>query len=186
MVLRRGRWLVVAGVVWFGGSAFGRPLDLPATGRFVVFDEAVPDVVSRFCQAVRLRCVIDPGISDRVRGHFTAPDPRSFLDRLSREYHLDWYFDGDALYVTPVTATVSRQYPLDDVSFDRFRQRLMANGIADDRYPVRADRDGWMVEAFGPPRFLELVDQTLAGMKSAGPGAVTIYRGEAVQKVTTP
>jgi type II secretory pathway component GspD/PulD (secretin) len=181
-----GRGAVVLAVCACSAAVRAAPLALPAQGRFVVFDEAVPDVLSRFCQAVQIRCVVDPTISDTVRGHFTAADPRAFLGKLAGEYHLDWYFDGTALYVSPAAATVSRQFSLDDVSFDRLKQQLVSGGIWDDRFPVRADQDGRIVSAFGPPRFLDLVGQTIAALKPSDSSTVTIYRGSNVQKMAHP
>lgn len=178
--------VAVAGAAVAVAVAVAAPIPLPSQGRFVVFDEPVSEVLSRFCQATTLRCVIDPTIAATIRGHFGASTPREFLDRITEEYHIDAYDDGAALYLTPSSASAARSFSLDGVSYAELARQLRVAGIWEDRFPVRTAVSGRVVNVFGPPHLLELVGQTITEMKSPTQSTVTIIRGSSVENVTEP
>ncbi|GLQ59881.1 hypothetical protein [Gluconobacter japonicus] len=160
------------------------PLYLPETGQFTMLQGSVIQALDQFGADIDLHVSSDPSLTQPVRKGLTASTPRGFLNRICTDYHLDWYFDGQTLFVTPASETVSEDVALDGVPFPTLTESLKARQISDARFPVRRTPDGQHITVFGPPRFRALVNQTIAALGEVQSDGVTIYRGSTMQKIS--
>lgn len=192
MTLRKGwknpsflsGFLALIAVITVETTARAEVMPLPDQGRYTVLHQTLSEAITQFCGDVDLRVIIDPSVEGNVRSGFTAATPRAFLDALTAEYHLDWYYDGNTLYITPASAASSHTFSLDGVPYARLRRAIDAKKMLEPHYSVHEDSNGDAVTAFGPPRMLERIDQTIQLLKTrAAHQTVTIFRGGAVQQV---
>ncbi|MBS1066572.1 hypothetical protein [Gluconobacter kondonii] len=167
-------------------SVRAEPLPLPDQGRYTVIHQTLPDVLTQFCEDVNLRVVVDPSIQGNVRSGFTAETPLAFLNALSTEYRLDWYYDGNTLHVTPSSATTTQSFPLGGVSYAALMRAVDAKKMLEPHYSVHTDDRGRSVSVFGPPDLRDRISQTIQSLSGPGAGhrTVRIFRGSAVQDVS--
>ncbi|MEN3167121.1 hypothetical protein [Gluconobacter sp. OJB] len=167
-------------------SVRAEPLPLPDQGRYTVIHQTLLDVLTQFCEDVNLRVVVDPSIQGNVRSGFTAETPLAFLNALSAEYRLDWYYDGNILHVTPSSATTTQSFPLGGVSYAALMRVIDAKKMLEPHYAIHTDDHGRSVSIFGPPDLRDRVSQTIQSLSGPGAGhrTVKIFRGSAVQEVS--
>lgn len=157
---------------------------------YTVIDQDLRDVLRQFGANTGLRVNVSDAVQSRVRGRAIALPPVEFLDRLAKEFGFDWYYDGYTLSVTANSESVTKMVPLGGAGFDALQASLASLGIADDRFTLRPAQTD-MVLAAGPPRYVDLVEQTAQTLaKPAAPppsttSNVVIYRGSATQQVQT-
>jgi type III secretion protein C len=90
--------------------------------------------------------------------------PRAFLDRLAAMFNFEWYYDGQVLYVSSVKEAQTRLLVLAPIGFEQFKTVLGVLKVADDRFAVVPAPGNGLVLVSGPPRFVALTEQTLAGL----------------------
>ena len=148
---------------------------------YTVLDEDLRDVLRQFGANTGLRVAVSDVVQGRVRGRREAVPPKEFLDQLAKEFGFDWYYDGYTLYLTAIGESVTKMIPLGGTSFASLTSSLKALGIADDRFTLRPVPQADTAMVAGPPRYVELVEQTartLAKPPAAPPAeTVTVYRG---------
>lgn len=146
-------------------AADAAPLPLPeAPYAYTVIDQDLTVTLQEFGSNMNLKLNLSPEVRGRVQGPLPELGARGFLDRLLSVYNLEAYFDGSVLHVTSAKEAQSRLLVLGPVPFERFKATLDAFGITDDRYTVRRAPGADVALASGPPRFVALVEQTLAGL----------------------
>ncbi|WP_106407805.1 nodulation protein NolW [Sinorhizobium alkalisoli] len=146
-------------------TAVGAPLSLPSTPyRYTVLDQDVAAALQQFGNNLNIRVSISAEVRGRIRGRMPDLPPREFLDRLSKLYDLQWYYDGLVLYVSAAKEAQSKMFVLTPIRFDAFKAALDELGISDDRYVVKSAAGSDLVLVSGPPRFLALVEQTFNGL----------------------
>lgn len=156
---------------------------------YTVIDQDLRDVLRQFGANTGLRVTVSDAVQGRVRGRGISLPPVDFLDRLAREFGFDWYYDGHTLSVTANSESVTKMVPLGGASLDALQSSLASLGIADDHFTLRLAQTD-MVLVAGPPRYVDLVEQTAQTLaKPASPPSttsnVTIFRGSATQQVQT-
>ena len=172
------RTRLVAGfaALMIGSSAGAAPLprgEKPVT--YAVVDQDLRDVITEVAQQSGLRVSVSEAVHGRVRGRLPPAPLSDFLDHLAATYGLDWYYDGSALFVTTAAEATSKLLSLGLLSLPQLDANLDALGVADARWPLRGSADGRLVVVNGPPRYVQLVEQTLT--------ALSQQRGQSVDKV---
>ncbi len=189
-----------------GAPSAGRAAELPLSDQpytYTVLDQDVRDTLRQFGANNGLRVNLSDAVQGRVRGRLGTLTPRAFLDRLAADFGFDWFYDGFALYVTPVGESANRLMPTNGLSPAEVEEALRAFGIADARFPVRPLPGQNLMMVAGPPRYVEMVQQAVAALvpkdeakppasqptpAATGPGArsVRVYRGRDEQQVSVP
>ena len=147
--------------------------DQPVT--YTVVDQDLRDVITEVAQQSGLRATVSDAVHGRVRGRLPPAPLEDFLNHLAATYGLDWYYDGSALFVTTAAEATSKLLSLGLVSLPQLQANLDALGVTDVRWPLRGSSDGRLVVVNGPPRYVQLVEQTLT--------ALSQQRGQSVDKV---
>ncbi|MGG7539608.1 nodulation protein NolW [Rhizobium sp. 12,4] len=146
-------------------TAVGAPLSLPSTPyRYTVLDQDLAAALQQFGNNLNIRVSISAEVRGRIRGRMPDLPPREFLDRLSKLYDLQWYYDGLVLYVSAAKEAHSKMFVLTPIRFDAFKAALDELGILDDRFVVKSAAGSDLVLVSGPPRFLALVEETFNGL----------------------
>jgi len=146
-------------------ATLGAPLSLPSTPySYTVLDQDLSAALQEFGSNLNVKVNVSTEVKGRIRGRMPDLPPREFLDRLTKLYNLQWYYDGLVLYVTAAKEAQSRLLVLAPISFDAFKSALNALNISDDRFVVKPAPGNGLVLASGPPRFIALAEQTLNGL----------------------
>lgn len=147
------------------GTTLGVPLSLPSTPyTYTVLDQDLSAALQEFGSNLNIRVNISAEVKGRIRGRMPDLPPREFLDRLTKLYDLQWYYDGLVLYVSAAKEAQTRMLVLTSIRFDAFKAALDELDISDDRYVVRPAPGNGLVLVSGPPRFIALVEQTFNGL----------------------
>ncbi|NGO54262.1 secretin N-terminal domain-containing protein [Allomesorhizobium camelthorni] len=146
-------------------ATLGVPLSLPSTPyTYTVLDQDLSAALQEFGSNLNIRVNISAEVKGRIRGRMPDLPPREFLDRLTKLYDLQWYYDGLVLYVSAAKEAQTRMLVLTSIRFDAFKAALDELNISDDRYVVRPAPGNGLVLVSGPPRFIALVEQTFNGL----------------------
>lgn len=158
----------------------GRPADpaLPIAGAdqpvaawelrsfdYAVIDQELRDLLSEFGRHVGLAVTVSDQVRGRVRGRLPPLPPRLFLERLAAVHGFDWYVDGTTLHVSAAAEARSLLLDLNQVAPAALEAALRQLGVLDARWPLRAANGGTnLALVSGPPRYVALVEQTLAAL----------------------
>lgn len=161
-------------------SAFAASLpasEAPVT--YSVVDQDLRDVLTEVVRQSGQRLNLSDAVHGRVRGRLAPAPLGPFLDRLARTYGLDWYFDGTTIWISAASETTNKMLPLQSVDPTQLEHTLDTLGISDQRWPLRISPDAKVTIVDGPPRYLQLVEQTIEEL-GRGSGAVvhvSVFRG---------
>lgn len=146
--------------------AQAQELDWPEVPyRYMAQGESLRDVLIHFGANYDSSVIVSDQVNDQVSGQFDLKTPGAFLQLLSSLYSLTWYYDGSVLYVFKSTEMQSRLVRLEQVGAAQLKQALQASGIWEPRFGWRVDASGRLVYVSGPPRYLDLLEQTALALE---------------------
>ncbi|MCJ2013124.1 nodulation protein NolW [Methylobacterium sp. J-076] len=157
---------VVLGSMAVGGlGCAAAPLRLPNTVyRYTVIDQDLAAALQEFGANLNLKVSISPEVKGQIQGRMPEGSPQAFLDRLAGTYNLEWYYDGSLLSITSARETRTQLLVLGQVRYEALTGALDSLRISDPRFPVRPTPGKGVAMVSGPPRYVALVEQTLAGL----------------------
>jgi len=182
-LLRPLLWLCLAVMLW-QRPAMAQELDwVPMPYSYVAEGESLRDVLVNFGANYEVSVVVSDKVNDSVNGQFEHDEPLAFLQQLSSLYNLVWYYDGNVLYVFKNSEVQSRLINLEQTGAAELKQALQRAGIWEPRFGWRPDADNRLVYVSGPPRYLELIEQTAVALEQqsqlrsekTGPLAIEIF-----------
>lgn len=147
-------------------TAQAQELDWPEVPyRYMAQGESLRDVLIHFGANYDSSVIVSDQVNDQVSGQFDLKTPSAFLQLLSSLYSLTWYYDGSVLYVFKSTEMQSRLVRLEQVGAAQLKQALQASGIWEPRFGWRVDASGRLIYVSGPPRYLDLLEQTALALE---------------------
>ncbi|PJC94248.1 EscC/YscC/HrcC family type III secretion system outer membrane ring protein [Aeromonas lusitana] len=164
--------------------AVAQELDwLPMPYSYVAEGESLRDVLVNFGANYEVSVVVSDKVNDQVNGQFEHDEPQAFLQQLASLYNLVWYYDGSVLYVFKNGEVQSRLINLERTGAAELKQALQRAGIWEPRFGWRPDADNRLVYVSGPPRYLELIEQTAVALEQqsqlrsekTGPLAIEVF-----------
>lgn len=144
---------------------------------YVVLDQDVRDVLGAFGSNLDVPVKVSDKVSGRVRGRLPELSPQKLLDHLAASFGLQWYYDGQVLYVTTVEEAVSEMLPLGPIRFEELQASLASLKLDDPRFPPRPLASANVALVSGPPRYVALVKETMQALQQAYQFQTTIVRG---------
>lgn len=176
-------WFCLAVAIWSRPVA-AQELDwVPMPYSYVAEGESLRDVLVNFGANYEVSVVVSDKVNDQVNGQFEHDEPLAFLQQLASLYNLVWYYDGNVLYVFKNSEVQSRLINLEQTGAAELKQALQRAGIWEPRFGWRPDADNRLVYVSGPPRYLELIEQTAVALEQqtqlrsekTGPLAIEIF-----------
>ena len=168
---------------------------------YTVLDQDLRDTLQQFGANNKLRVVLSDAVKGRIRGRLGTLSPKAFLERLAKDFGLEWFYDGFALYVTAISEDVNRLVSAHGITPAMLDQRLRTLGIADTDFKMRLLPSQDLLAVTGPPRFVEIVQQAISPfpedqpkpasqatpLPASGPTRIIkIYRGREEEQVSVP
>lgn len=122
----------------------------------------VREVLETFGVAEGIPVILSESITGTFSGNFKEVPAADFLDRMATVHNLSWYYDGAAIYVTGASEMLSTLIDLKYMKADEVRAMLVELGVEDGRFPIKTASDGELIMVSGPPRYVQLVTETIA------------------------
>ncbi len=162
---------VLAGLATIAPEATAAQLRLgPEPYPYTVVNQDTATILREFGANLQLKVEVSPEVKGRFTAQIGTLPPLEFLDRVTRLANLDWYFDGSVLHVTTVREARTAFLVLDPVPFERFVDSLKTFGVYDERFSLRRDGNANVALVSGPPRYVTLLEQTLAALVAGDRG----------------
>ncbi len=127
--------------------------------------ESLRNILVSFGANYDASVIVSDKVTDVVSGRFEQSNPLLLLQQLSSLYNLIWYYDGTVLYVFKSTEMQSRLLKLNRVNEKELVNALRQSGIWEPRFGWKPERGGKIIYISGPPRYLELIEQTVAALE---------------------
>ncbi|WP_100915363.1 type III secretion system outer membrane ring subunit SctC [Pseudoalteromonas spongiae] len=101
-------------------------------------------------------------IDEKFNGHLRYASSLKALDYLASAYDLIWYFDGATLHINRSSERQSQMIRLELLSTTQLKQTMQDLKLWDPRFEWRTIQHTNMIMVSGPPRYIELINETVA------------------------
>ena len=132
------------------------------TYSLVARDMPLRQALDSFGVAQGMSVVMSKQVAGNLSGDFKDLAPQEFLDRISTTHNLIWYYDGTALYVYGAGEITSSLMELQYMRDGNVIRLLHELGLEDRRFPIRSTSNGELILVSGPPRYVQLIAETIA------------------------
>ena len=153
--------LLLIGLIGCTNLFAGIPWKTPAYS-LVAREMSLRDALDTFGVAQGMSVVMSKGVNGVLSGDFKDLKPADFLDRISTTHNLIWYYDGTALYVYGAGEITSSLMDLQYMKDGNVIMMLRELGLEDRRFPIRSASNGELILVSGPPRYVQLIAETIA------------------------
>ncbi|WP_444917390.1 type III secretion system outer membrane ring subunit SctC [Microbulbifer sp. JMSA003] len=128
-------------------------------------EQPLVDVLTSIATHSRLGVEVNEEIDSNFSGYLMKRDSEEALNFLAGAFDLVWYFDGATIYVDPISSMDSKLFLLETINSELLKQTMKDLSIWDDRFEWRSLGVSGIAMISGPPRYLDLVDQTVEMLK---------------------
>jgi len=138
----------------------------------------LPEVLRAFCAQQGVSPKISEKIQGTLSGSFSFDEPRQFLDVLTRNGGLIWYYDGQSVHFYRSEEQESAVLRLRNLTAVELRNALIGLELWDGRWSWRSDATQSLLYVNGPPHYVSLVKDALERMDSmyAEDGTMGVFR----------
>lgn len=159
---------------------------LPGGGEsgLVVVRQDVRELIEQVASFYGFDAVLTRQVRGDIENTRLPSDLDMFIDRLSDDRDLVFYFQGRELNVSAQSENVSRVIGLGPSDPNELRAAIEAAGVDADRFPLQFIEASNSVLVAGPPSFVGLVEviaESLVRTERTGP-AVTVIRGNQIER----
>ena len=126
---------------------------------------AVVDLLNDFSRAQGVPLLVSEDVTGLVSVQYPEMSPLEYLDRLTLDNGLIWYYDGAAIHVYTSDELQTVVMPLGDVDTTELVAALKRLGVYSERFPITAEPDYGLLYVVGPTRYIEVIRQISAGAR---------------------
>ena len=159
--MKRKNILLLIGLLVCSNLLAGISWKTPAYS-LVARDMPLRQALDTFGAAQGMSVVMSAQVRGNLSGDFKDIAPQDFLDRISTTHNFIWYYDGTALYVYGAGEITSSLMELQYMREDNVVRLLRELGLEDSRFPIRSASNGELILVSGPPRYVQLIAETIA------------------------
>lgn len=159
----------------------GYPTSWDQPYHFVADDMKLEDALNLFGRNHHIGVVIDDDIAGQMmRGTTGTVTSFEYLENLSADFGLNWYFDGSILRIYPIGDTETRIIPLKTRYADEVLETLVELGVYQPRFPHMAGEHAQALRVTGPREYLDVVTRTVEAIELSRQVDVRVRRGGVV------
>lgn len=133
---------------------------------FTAKNDPISLLLDNFCAAQGVTAVISPQITGKVSGEFMFSTPSIFLDVITRNNGLTWYFDGNNAYFYTLAENDSAVIQLRWLTPARLKATLIDMGLYDSRFLWHGLPEERIIYLTGPPRYIQLIRNLVIKLES--------------------
>jgi type III secretion protein C len=150
---------------------------------FVVVDQSVRDTLLEFGRNNNIPMRLTDGVRGRVKGGLAGLTPKEFLDRVTKDHGLVWYYDGALMHISAASEVSTQVFLPLPASPARAMEKLEATNLLDEKFSVRPAADGLSLTVTGPPAYRAAVIQATTTTTAViqKPVSVRVFRGGRVE-----
>lgn len=123
---------------------------------------SVRQALETFGVAQGIPVIMSDAVDGTFSGMFKDEPSETFLDRVATVHNLVWYYDGASIFVNASSEVTSMLQDLRYMKAEDVVKMLRELGIEDCRFPIKTAQDGELIMVSGPPRYVQLVGETIA------------------------
>ena len=154
-----GPALCAANDTWREGTYFKRQVEGESA--------QISKLLNDFGKAQRVPVIIDQTVDPALAVHVQYPEmkPEEYLDAITQDNGLFWYYSSGVIHVLANTALQSELLPISAVDLDRLIQTLRRLRVYSERLPITADPEYGLVYVIGPNSYIEQVQKIAQGIE---------------------
>jgi general secretion pathway protein D len=136
----------------------------------VAVDQSLVDLLREFANDQGLNLIVSAEVTKsdvRISGSFPAQAPETFLNKVTHDNGLIWYYDGTSIYVYRNDELKSRFFSLANVEPDAVAATLEKIGVPLGRFTVRYLPRERLLYVVGAPRLVELIEEVIKTLQGA-------------------
>lgn len=139
-------------------AAAARPHWPNSSFSYYANEEPLNEVLRNFANSVNTPMDLSAKIAGTVNGAYFAANAEGFLDKITSDFNLLWYYDGVTLYVYNAGERATRQFKASQAgSVSELLDKIERNPVYESRFGITLGKDGRTVIVTGPPRYIELL-----------------------------
>lgn len=178
-----GRIALLSGVLaWAPIHAAAFPLpDAQAPYQFVSDDMELVEALRLFGRNLSIGIELDPAIQGKLSSASGVSQTRSrqeYLEALSEEFGLVWFFDGTILHVYPASSVETRFFALQELEATRVMHILGNLGVLQPKFLHRLDARNRVLLVSGPPGYVKTIKAALDALRESERARINVIRGE--------
>jgi len=150
--------------------------DLPWESKpypYTIVSQPVRDALVNFGYNAGLRIMVPPHVAGLVQGFRSEGSAKDFIDEITKTNDLDWYSDGNVIYVSPASEEQTAIVSLNGFSFDVMKKELEVQKLFDARYRMSKQIGGGAAILSGPPSFVAVLKQAIEARVGDGNASAT-------------
>ncbi len=153
------------------------------TFRYAVIKQDLKSILEEFGYIMNVQVDVSPKIRGYVENKSFSASAHNVLQSISRDYAVQWYYDGATLYFTSEDEAITRLIPMSGISPYRLRDELSHLGLYDGRYTFRFSPESRMVLVAGPPRYVSTIEAAMTTLTDrSNQRPFTIIRGGRIEE----
>ena len=127
--------------------------------------ELIPigELFKEFSKVQGVPIILDDKIEQEVSVVYPPSSPVEYLNNLTRDFGLIWYFDGAAIHVSPASELQAEILQMGAIDVSAVVTSLKHLGIFSDRFPITVDEEYGLIQVIGPPRYREVIKTVIDG-----------------------
>lgn len=139
----------------------------PGPFTYLAANTPLPELFRDFASQYGIDCVIDRAVSGVINGRLSAPSAAAFLDRITADHGLDWFYAKGTLHLGRRAQRVSQRVDLQGRPMSEALRVLSAAGMFQPRFAyLPMSREGAMMVS-APRAYIELVRAHLRALWQA-------------------
>lgn len=138
----------------------------------------IGDLLRQLASSNELAIQVDERIKGTVSASF-AMEPQAILEMLGKTYGFFWFYDGNAIIVSPVSDVKIEMLRLAPDALSNLTSTLQRLGVYDTRFPIRVDSANRLVVLSGPSRYVDMLSSISRALQDSAeqkaPTEVLVY-----------
>ena len=122
----------------------------------------VSDLLRDFSRAQGVPVVISENVSGEISIQYPEMPAKDYLDSLTRDSGLIWYYDGAAIHVSTSDELQSEVIPVGSIDVPKLIATLKALGVYSERFPITGDPDLGLLYVVGPKPYHDIINKIAA------------------------
>ena len=124
-------------------------------------EEPLDELLRQFGADQEVSVITSEKVQGTISGEFKNKTPQQFLEQVTSANGLIWYYDGHAIYIYRADEVQTQLFTLVNVTPAKVREVVNRLNFSGTRTAFKLLDDDGIVYVVGPPRFVELISNTI-------------------------
>nr|WP_314576629.1 type III secretion protein [uncultured Pseudomonas sp.] len=154
---------------------------------YVLVEQDLRDALTEFARNLNVTVVMSDQVRGQSRRNIRGEAAGGFLSRLCDSNGLNWFYDGNILYISASAETDTRVFNVKGQALGQLEDYLAGLDVYGQQMSARPSAVGGEMRVSGPPAYLNMIQQHMNQLKPpavARARGVRVYRGGTVTEVS--